>query len=97
MNQPEELKNFLGEEEFQIVKEGINIQIMLSDLDDSKYIVSEMSRQLGMNFVILNGEMSRYRDQNLGFLVINFKERKEEVEAFLNSKNVIWRYYNSNN
>jgi ABC-type methionine transport system ATPase subunit len=52
-----------------------------------------MSRDLGMDFKIINSEMSQYRDKYLGYLIINFSERKDEVEAYLNTKNVIWRYY----
>ena len=46
-----------------------------------------------MDFLILNSEMSQYRDKYLGYLIINFSERREEVEEYLNSKDIIWRYY----
>jgi D-methionine transport system ATP-binding protein len=95
MNQPGELKKFLGEEQFRVEKGGVNIELILSDEDDSKNIVSRMSRELDMDFSIQNGEMSKYRDKNLGFLVINFEEEKKSlVESYLNDKDIIWRYYN---
>lgn len=93
MNQPEELKTFLGEEQLYVKQKGVNIQIILSD-EESKKIVSKMSRDLDMNFTILNGEMTRYRDKNLGYLIINFEEEKRSiVEEYLKKYNIIWKYY----
>lgn len=94
IDQPAELKTFLGEELFQVENSGTNIEIILSDEDESKNIVSRMSRELDMDFSIQNGEMSRYIDKSLGFVVINFEEEKKSmVESYLNQKAVIWRYY----
>ena len=93
LDQPESLKRFLGSEMLQVRQEGNNIQIMLDEKEESRNIISEMSRDLGMDFKIINSEMSQYRDKYLGYLIINFSERKDEVEAYLNTKNVIWRYY----
>ncbi|MDO4474185.1 MAG: methionine ABC transporter ATP-binding protein [Eubacteriales bacterium] len=94
MNQPEELKTFLGEEQFHTEGEGINIQIMMSDDNDSKKILSKMSRELDVDFVIINSEMERYRDKYLGYLIINVEEKyKERVERYLNGQKILWRYY----
>ena len=93
LDQPEALRRFLGSETLQVEHEGINIQIMLDENEKSRNIISEMSRDLGMDFLILNSEMSQYRDKYLGYLIINFSERKEDVEAYLNSRAIIWRYY----
>lgn len=93
LDQPESLRRFLGSEQLQVDHEGINIQIMLDEKEKSRSIVSEMSRDLGMDFLIINSEMSQYRDKYLGYLIVNFAERKEDVEAYLNSKDIIWRYY----
>lgn len=90
MNQPEELKTFLGEEEFRVENNGVNIQIMLSDGDESKNILSKMSRELDMDFTIVNSEMERYRDKYLGYLVLNYlDEHKEKVEEYLKQNNII--------
>ena len=93
LDQPEALRRFLGSETLQVEHEGINIQIMLDENERSRNIISEMSRDLGMDFLILNSEMSQYRDKYLGYLIVNYSERKDEVEAYLNSRNIIWRYY----
>ena len=93
LDQPEALRRFLGSETLQVEHEGINIQIMLDENESSRNIISEMSRDLGMDFLILNSEMSQYRDKYLGYLIVNYSERKDEVEAYLNSRNIIWRYY----
>lgn len=97
MNQPDELKTFLGEEQFEVEQRGVNIQIMISDDDASKHIISKMSRDLDMDFSIINGEMSRYRDKYLGSFILNFpEEQKERVEGYLNDHQIIWRRYQTN-
>ena len=93
LDQPESLRRFLGSETLQVEHEGINIQIMLDENESSRNIISVMSRDLGMDFLILNSEMSQYRDKYLGYLIVNYSERKDEVEAYLHSRNIIWRYY----
>ncbi|MGN0268204.1 MAG: methionine ABC transporter ATP-binding protein [Lachnospiraceae bacterium] len=96
MNQPDELKTFLGEEKFQVDCEGVQVQIMLSEQDDSRNIVSRMSRELAIDFTIMNGEMERYRDKYLGSILINFPEEyKGVVESYLKKSQVIWRYYHN--
>ncbi len=94
MNQPEELKSFLGEESFYFDNAGIAIQIMMSDDNDSKYMLSKMSRDLEIDFTIINSEMERYRDKYLGYLILGFDEQyKDKVETYLNKTDIIWRYY----
>lgn len=96
LNQPEELKTFLGEEQIQIKDGGVNVQIMLSEDTGSSLIISQMSRDLGIDLKIVNGEMERYRDKYLGSLIINFPdEHQKEVEQYLENTDVIWRYYES--
>ena len=95
MDQPDSLKRFLGVDDSVDVEDtGVSVQIMLSDEDESKSVVSRLGRELGLDFRILNGEMEKYRDKNLGYLVINFAEdKREKVEEFLNSQNIIWHYF----
>lgn len=96
LNQPEELKTFLGEEQIQIQDGGVNIQIMLTEGTDSSIVISKISRELGIDLKIVNGEMERYRDRYLGSLIINFPEKhKKEIEQYLENTDVIWRYYES--
>lgn len=96
LNQPEELKTFLGEEQIKIKDGGVNVQIMLSEDTSSSLIISQMSRDLGIDLKIVNGEMERYRDKYLGSLIINFPdEHQKEVEQYLENTDVIWRYYES--
>ncbi|MCI9100223.1 MAG: methionine ABC transporter ATP-binding protein [Lachnospiraceae bacterium] len=98
MNQPEELKTFLGEETFQLQENGVYVQVMLSDENGSKNILSRMSRELELDFAIVNSEMERYRDQYLGYVVIHIEKNDcGQVEEYLNRNGVIWRYYMTGN
>lgn len=94
VNQPGEMAAFLGEESFQIVQEGVTFQIVLEEDNGSRNIISRMSRELNVDLNILNGEMSRYRDKNIGFLIVNCAEDKSDmIEKYLNDKKINWKYY----
>ena len=94
MNQPEALKTFLGEEEFRTDMEGVNVQIILAEGDGSRKLLSQMARDLNLDYTIVNSEMERYRDKYLGSVILNFEEKdRDRVEAYLNDKPVRWHYY----
>lgn len=93
LDQPESLRRFLGSEMLDIRREGINIQIMLDESDESKSIISNMSREFDMEFMIINSEMSQYRDKYLGYLIVNFEKDADKVAKYLDDKNIIWRFY----
>lgn len=94
MNQPDALKTFLGEEELKLHTSGTNIQIMLSEEDDSQKILSRLARALDIDFSVLHGETERYRDKYLGYILLNFADKdRPSVEKYLNQNHVIWRYY----
>jgi len=96
MDQPDVLKTFLGEEKFQLQTTGANLQIVLTEENDSRKIISKMARDLNVDFTIINGEMERYRDKYLGSLLLNFDEADcKKAEKYLSENNIIWRYYNA--
>lgn len=93
LEQPYAFRRFLGER-IAVPEEGYNLQIMFSDDKDSKYLLSKMSRELKVDFVIVSGKMERYKEKNLGSLILNFEEKDiEEVKRYLTEKDMIWHEY----
>ena len=92
-NQSSAFRNFLGESQ-ELPESGVNLQIMLSDSDDTKYLLSQMGRTLNVDFSMVSSKTEKYRDKNLGMVVLNFKEEEVAlVTDYLNQRNVRWHEY----
>ena len=86
LNQPECLKDLLGEEEDDVLpRDGVNIRLVYSKADIENSIVSTMARNLNIDFSIVWGKLERYREVVLGSVVINTKECNEKlITQYLN-------------
>ncbi len=94
LNQPEALKNFLGKEELLAAKDGVNLQIMLTEDGPSKSILSQMSKELQIDYSICGGKMDRYRDKHLGSLVINVSAvEASKAKDYLTGHGIRWHEY----
>lgn len=94
LRQPDALQSFLGRNNTYTVPEGTNIQILLQEKDSSRKILSKMARQLQIDYMVCGGKVEKYRDKNLGELVIHVSdEDSERVKKFLSEEDVIWHEY----
>ena len=82
------------EDDIPCSSSGEEIQIMLTDDDSSKKILAKLSKDLGVDFSIAGGKIERYRDQQLGSLVLIFEPADiERVCSYLDSKGIVWHHY----
>ena len=94
LSQPEALRRFMMEDDISSDINGQELQIMLTDDDGSKRILSQMAKDLGVDFSIAGGKIERYRDQQLGSLVLIFEPADiERVCSYLDSKGIVWHHY----
>lgn len=92
MRQPKALSNIIGEKDLALPKEGVNLKILLSKETSSKPLITQMSRELQTDFLILGGEMENYRNSILGSVIINVtKDSLPKVSKYLDDYNVIWK------
>lgn len=93
--QPEELRRFLGKSDYIGMQTGVNLQIILKDGDQSKYSISKLAQETGVDYVVCGGNTERYRDSLLGDLVINVKstDDAEKVKNYLNASKITWHPY----
>lgn len=86
-----DIKNFLGEEGQTLPKTGVNIQLFFMDSTSDDPVITEMARELGIDFSICWGKLEEFRKNVFGSLVINVKEADQEaVLNYLDTKNVRW-------
>lgn len=96
LNQPEELRAFIGDQNAIPTQEGVNLKIMLLDGDESKAILSIMAQDLKIPFSVVGGKMERYRDKHLGSVIVNIREEYiPGVKDYLNAHGVIWHSFES--
>lgn len=91
LNPSKKIRDFLGEEGDFESTTGMNLQIMLLENDNSKQIISQLAKDLQIDFSILGGKMGRYRDKRLGFITINIRtEDAEKVQQYLTNNQIKW-------
>lgn len=84
-----DIKKFLGEESQTLPKEGVNIQLFFLDETSDEPVVTEMARELNIDFSICWGKLEEFRSNVFGSLVINVKEQdRDAVVKYLEGKNV---------
>ncbi len=87
----EKMMKFLGEDE-EIPNEGVNIRLFFPSKVSYQPIVTQMARELDLNFNIVWGKLEKLNDHVVGSLVINVDEQVAHgVTHYLQTKTeVIW-------
>lgn len=86
----EDIKKFLGEEGTTLPEEGVNVQLFFTD-DSNEPVITEMARDLNIDFSICWAKLEDFRTNVFGSLVINIdKKDKFKVLEYLDNKNLKW-------
>lgn len=86
-----EIKSFLKEDSTKLPDTGVNIQIFFNGQGSgaNEPVMSQMSRELGVDFNIIWGKLEDFRHNVYGSLVINIAEKdKDQILAYLIDKGV---------
>lgn len=87
----EDVKKFLGEEGQTLPTTGVNVQLFFTDDSSDEPVITEMARELGIDFSICWAKLEEFRENVFGSLILNISEEdKEKVFKFLESKKVTW-------
>lgn len=90
------MREFLGENEILPV-EGLNIRIYFPKNLAQNPIITQMARELQINFNIVWGNLESFNGIALGILVINIQANaKEKVCNYLNARGAQWEIIESN-
>lgn len=85
------VKKFLGEDDEIIKDHGIYIKIFFPADCSENALITQMARELNLDFSIVYGKLEKIQDKILGNLVINICERDiEGITKYLNEKNILW-------
>lgn len=87
----EDIKKFLGEEGQTLPTTGVNIQLFFTDDSSDEPVITEMARELGIDFSICWAKLEEFRENVFGSLILNIQESdKDKVFEFLKDKKVTW-------
>lgn len=92
LNPGSSLKKFLGAEDEEVIPtKGINIKIFFPSTSSENALITEMARDLNIDFSIVWGKLEKFRESVLGSLVINIKSEDEDrVFRYLENKDIVW-------
>ncbi|MDR2820773.1 MAG: methionine ABC transporter ATP-binding protein [Desulfovibrio sp.] len=80
------------EQEFTFVPGGTNIRLMFPRSISQQAVITTMARDLGVGFSIVGGRLDRYRDDVLGFLIINVADQDlDAVLGYMREKHLHWK------
>ncbi len=87
----EKMMKFLGEDE-ELPSNGVNIRLFFPSNVSYQPIVTQMARELNINFNIVWGKLEKLNDHVVGSLVINIDEHTSlKITDYLHEKtDVIW-------
>lgn len=87
----EKMMKFLGDDE-ELPAEGVNIRLFFPSTVSYEPIVTQMARELNINFNIVWGKLEKLNDHVVGSLVINIDEQTASmITRYLQEKTeVIW-------
>ena len=90
LSPPPSLRGFV-EEEFTLIPGGVNVRLHFPRGISQQSVITAMARELDMDFSIVGGRLDRYRDDVLGFLIINVERRHfDAVAAYLAARELHW-------
>lgn len=90
------MREFLGENEI-LPDEGLNIRIYFPKNIAQTPLITQMARELQINFNIVWGNLESFNGIALGILVINIQANaKEKVCNYLNARGAQWEIIESN-
>ncbi|MGL5330534.1 MAG: methionine ABC transporter ATP-binding protein [Peptostreptococcaceae bacterium] len=84
------LRKLIGEENIVLPK-GTNIKILFPKDISNDCVITNMARNLDINFSIVFGKLEKFRDDILGSLIINVSEEHGyKVKEYLRSEDLRW-------
>ena len=87
----ENIKEFLQESTSLLPEEGVNIQLFFTDESSNEPVITEMARELNVDFSISWAKLEDFRNNIFGSLIITVQpEDQDKVTAFLDRKKVLW-------
>lgn len=78
-------------DDYAVIPHGTNIRLMFPREIANESIITGMARDLNIDFSVVGGRIERYRDDVMGFLIINAADRDvPAIEKWLGEHKMFW-------
>ena len=86
----EELRKLITDD-YAVIPSGTNIRLMFPREVANDSIITNMARDLDINFSIVGGRIEKYRETVMGFLIINVADKDvANIEKWLGENKMYW-------
>ncbi|WP_302794701.1 methionine ABC transporter ATP-binding protein [Cloacibacillus evryensis] len=86
----EELRKLITDD-YAVIPSGTNIRLMFPREIANDSIITNMARDLNINFSIVGGRIEKYRETVMGFLIINVADKDvANIEKWLGENKMYW-------
>lgn len=86
----EELRKLITDD-YAVIPSGTNIRLMFPREVANDSIITNMARDLDINFSIVGGRIEKYRETVMGFLIINVADEDvANIEKWLGENKMYW-------
>ena len=86
----EELRKLITDD-YAVIPSGTNIRLMFPREVANDSIITNMARDLNINFSIVGGRIEKYRETVMGFLIINVADKDvANIEKWLGETKMYW-------
>ena len=85
------LVELIGQQNIDLSQNGITVKVVISKENSQTPVLTQMVRDLNIDFVISGGAMEKFRDHTMGSILINLQE-KDLVKAmqYLDARHIPW-------
>ena len=81
----------LIKDDYAVIPSGTNIRLVFPKEVANDSVITNMARELDINFSVVGGRIERYRDTVMGFLIINVPDGQlDRVTAWLKANKMSW-------
>lgn len=78
-------------DDYTVIPSGTNIRLMFPREIANQCIITNMARELDVDFSVVGGRIERYREEVMGFLIINVADKDlDKVVAWLGNIGMVW-------
>lgn len=86
----EELRKLITDD-YAVIPSGTNLRLMFPREVANDSIITNMARDLNINFSIVGGRIEKYRETVMGFLIINVADKDvANIEKWLGENKMYW-------
>lgn len=85
------LVELIGQQNIDLSQDGITIKVVISKENSQTPVLTQMVRDLNIDFVISGGAMEKFRDHTMGSILINLQEQDlVKATQYLDAKHIPW-------